>query len=104
MWRSLQNGIILCKLFEIIWPNSIKNINPANSKAWKFRENISSFLDACIKVAGLKYTEIFSISDLFEKKSMPKVLGTLQTLSYVAAEKIGVSWPDPEDSSEFSSQ
>lgn len=101
----MQNGVVLCHLFNRMFPESIKVVHPANSKAWKHRENIGNFLTACQQVAGMKKEELFSISDVFEKKNMPKVLAALQSLAF-SAEKMGfkVLWPSSDQPSEFSPQ
>ena len=46
--ESLRDGIVLCKLMQIVLPGSIHRVHTnASSPAFMHMENIASFLPAC---------------------------------------------------------
>lgn len=72
MHEALGNGVILCKLANSVWPGSVKSIKVTEDElfAWKSRENIGFFLDACVR-NGSKPEQLFSIEDLYKQANMP---------------------------------
>lgn len=84
LYESLGDGVILCKLMNLMYPSSIPAFNGPKSFAWKLRENIVLFLNALQK-QGLKKEDIFAPDDLFDKKNMPLVVSSLQKLAELAA-------------------
>lgn len=93
LYKSLADGIALGKLINLMYPGSIKTIAGPSSYAWKLRENIQKFLNVCQNRAKLEPFELFQVGDLFDKKNMPKVMATLQTLAEKAAkEGFQIKW------------
>ncbi|XP_072032441.1 calponin-3-like [Amphiura filiformis] len=76
---ALKDGVILCKLVNVLQPGSVKKIN-TNKMVFKQRENISMFLTACSDI-GVASHSSFQTVDLFEKQNMVQVLSTLFILS-----------------------
>jgi Ras GTPase-activating-like protein IQGAP2/3 len=94
LWKSLGNGVILCELANAIWPKEhpVNRIHPAGSFSFKLIENIDMFLNA-ISTHGMPKTDLFTPTDLFEKKNMPFVLNTLYKLSHqIEKEGFTVHW------------
>jgi len=75
---ALKNGVILCKLVNVIKPNSVKKIN-TNKQAFKEMENISNFLTAC-ESFGCRKTDLFQTVDLYEAGNIPQVINGIQSL------------------------
>jgi hypothetical protein len=65
--KELKDGVILCQLANIIWPNCIKEIHPSSSYSFKHLENIDNFLEVMTKKRVCKEGELFSTLDLFDK-------------------------------------
>lgn len=75
---ALKDGVYLCKLINVIQPDSVKKPNQSKM-AFKMMENIGNFLGACENF-GLKKTDLFQTVDLYEAQNMPQVIGTLHAL------------------------
>lgn len=92
LWKSLGNGIVLCKLINCMWPGEIPRYHPADSFSFKLLENIELFLAACER-HGFPREDLFTPSDLFEKKNMPLVLTTLYKFAESAVKQgFQVKW------------
>ncbi|XP_038069058.1 myophilin-like [Patiria miniata] len=76
---ALKNGIVLCKLMNILQPRSIKKINETNTMAFKMMENIGNFLTAC-ETYGVPTRDLFQTVDLFEGRNMNSVLTGLEAI------------------------
>mgnify|MGYP003572569166 CR=1 FL=1 len=76
----LQNGIILCKVINVLQPGSIneKKIDTTGTP-FKTMQNITNFNDA-IKKYGVPVGDTFQTTDLFEKKDVGQVTRTLYAL------------------------
>jgi len=74
----LKNGVILCKLVNVIKPNSVRKIN-TNKQTFKEMENISNFLTAC-ESFGCRRTDLFQTVDLYEAGNIPQVINGIQSL------------------------
>jgi len=97
VYKLLGNGVTLCRLINTMWPGTIKSINKPNSFAFKLRENITFFLEAC-EAKGLNRSDIFSVEDLFGKNNMPLVLVSLQKLAEMACkEGFKIKWKSRND-------
>lgn len=73
--EALKDGILLCKLCNIIRPGSVPKIN--NSKLpFMQMENIGYFLKAADDM-GLQKHDAFRTVDLYEGKNLPQVIQTL---------------------------
>ena len=71
--RPLKDGVILCKIINVIKPNAVKRINSAASGTFKSMENINNFLDACESM-GCKKLDLFQTVDLYEGQNLPQVI------------------------------
>jgi Ras GTPase-activating-like protein IQGAP2/3 len=80
LWKSLGNGVVLCKLANCMWPGCIPKWNPPNSFHFKLIENIELFLQV-VSQKGLIKEDTFTALDLFEKKNMPLVLSSIYKLA-----------------------
>ena len=76
----LKSGVVLCNLLNVIRPGSVKP--PVESPiAFKQRENIVSYLEACQKRFMISPTSLFQTVDLFEEKDMNLVVTSLHYLA-----------------------
>lgn len=93
LYEALGNGVVLCKLMNMMYEGSIPHFNSPQSFAWKLRENIVLFLNAFQKQCGIKKEDIFSPDDLFDKKNMPLVVSSIQKLAdYAASQGFKIKW------------
>lgn len=76
--ESLKDGVLLCKLVNVIKPGSVKKINNS-SMPFKMMENISNFLKAC-RALGVAEHSLFETVDLFEGKDLMLVIKCLYSL------------------------
>lgn len=77
-YEVLKNGVLLCKLVNIMKEGSVKKINES-TMAFKCMENISAFLNAA-KDLGVPNQETFQTCDLWEKQNLNSVVICLQSL------------------------
>src|SRR3990167_973573 len=78
--EQLKDGVILCKLMNIIEPRSIPRINTNTTDEYKIKENISFFKQAAEEY-GVPKTSIFSYSDLMEGNIKPTIECLLEILN-----------------------
>jgi len=92
--ESLRSGVLLCKLVNIIEPDSVKRVNTFTSPFMQM-ENINHFLEACEKI-GVPIRDLFSTSDLYERRNLGLVAHTIYALAKVAEQNgfEGPSWPE----------
>lgn len=76
--EALRDGVALCRVINVIEPNSIRKIETSNMP-FKQRENISHFLQACRRM-GVKEYECFETVDLFDLKDLGAVVRCLHAL------------------------
>lgn len=76
--NALKSGVILCRLINAIKPGSVSKINTANI-AYLQMENIEHYLKACAAF-GLRNSDLFDTTDLFEAKKMSIVLSHIVVL------------------------
>ena len=87
----------MCKIktksiLNILKPGTVKP--PTQSKiAFKHRENIAEYLEACQKVFGLKATTLFQTVDLYEEKNLNLVITSIHVLATEAAKQPGYTGP-----------
>ncbi|KAJ3042546.1 hypothetical protein HDV00_007080 [Rhizophlyctis rosea] len=83
LWKSLRDGIFLCKLLNKLRPGSIPRIS---TKPLPFlqMENINNFLSAAQRL-GVPSAELFQTVDLFEGKGMQQVVVTILAISRIVA-------------------
>ncbi|KAJ3105040.1 hypothetical protein HDU97_008648 [Phlyctochytrium planicorne] len=100
--EELRNGIILAKLAKSFSPGSVKKIfevclaelrsvlmksNQDKTKLqYKHSDNINYLLNA-MKEVGLPKVFFFELTDLYEKKNIPKVIYCIHALSHVLTSK-----------------
>ncbi len=78
MHEKLKDGVILCKLINVLKQGSVKKINESKM-AFKMMENIGKFLEACEGV-GVSKVDLFQTVDLYEKQNMPAVINGIFAL------------------------
>lgn len=100
--KGLKNGVILCKLINILQPNSVKKVNESELN-WYQLENLNNFTKA-IRAYGLKPHDTFEANDLFENCNMTQVQTALLALAGMAKTKgcqsrvdIGVKYADKQE-------
>ena len=72
---ALKDGVILCKLMNVLAPGSIKKIHEKGAH-FKLTENVTRFQEA-IAEYGVHLDDIFQTNDLSEKKDIANVNNTL---------------------------
>ncbi|BES93954.1 Calponin family repeat [Nesidiocoris tenuis] len=77
-YEVLRNGVLLCKLVNIMKPGVIKKINESQM-AFKCMENIEKFL-VVAKEMGVPAQETFQTVDLWERQNLNSVVICLQSL------------------------
>ena len=83
--QALKDGVTLCKLINVLKPESIYRINK-KSKPFFMMENISNFLTACVSY-GVKSNDLFQTVDLYEKQNMYNVINGIWSLGRKAQTK-----------------
>lgn len=81
----LKDGVALCKLINVLQPNSVNKINSMQSN-FKQRENIEMFLKGC-QTYGLQSHDLFQVNDLYERKNPYMVVNCLFALGGLAQKK-----------------
>ncbi|KAF9941677.1 hypothetical protein BGZ67_004251 [Mortierella alpina] len=84
--ESLRNGVVLAKLARYFDPTSVKRIFEHPVLQYKHSDNINCLFKAMRK---LKLPEIFifELTDLYDKKNIPKVIYCIHALSHMLATK-----------------
>jgi len=76
--KVLKNGVVLCKLINIIKPGSVKKINQS-TQAFKEMENTNMFLRAC-DALGCAKLDLFQTVDLYESNNIAQVINGIIAL------------------------
>jgi len=76
---SLKTGVRLCQLLNKISPGSVRKVN-SREMPFAYRENISSYLDAC-KDKGMNLVDLFDTQDLYDGKNLVSVINHFYSLS-----------------------
>ncbi|ODV59612.1 uncharacterized protein ASCRUDRAFT_48865 [Ascoidea rubescens DSM 1968] len=83
---ALRDGVILAKLTKKISPNLVKKIIPSNPKnknlQFKHTENINCFFKL-FDLINMPEIFRFELTDLYDKKNIPKVIFSIHALSYI---------------------
>ena len=95
--EKLKDGIILCKLINIIKPGSVKNIN-SSKMAFKMMENIGNFLSGCENL-GMSKVDLFQTVDLYEQQNMAQVIDGIHALGRKASRFPGIPPLGPKEAS-----
>ena len=61
--KSLENGVVLCELLNVLRPGCIRKINRLPSKIAGI-DNLNVFLQACSDAFSLQENQLFQVSDL----------------------------------------
>ncbi len=81
---SLKDGVILCRLINILRAGSVPKYSPTPSNASKRMENVTLFIRAAREL-GMREHELFSTVDLVEEKDMRVVVMSLTALGRLCA-------------------
>ncbi|KAJ3412002.1 hypothetical protein HDV05_001383 [Chytridiales sp. JEL 0842] len=85
--EELRNGIILAKLAKRFAPSCVKKIFDDRTKLqFRHSDNINYILNAMHQV-NLPNVFFFELTDLYEKKNIPKVIYCIHALSHLLARK-----------------
>jgi len=91
VWTSCKSGVVLCKLVNVLKPNTIKKYSVAKLSALVERDNIDLFLQACWKF-GIPASDMFNSGDLHSRKAITQVYQCLFALSQAAP---SLGWKGP---------
>ncbi|KAJ6485015.1 ras GTPase-activating protein [Mycena vitilis] len=86
MEDGLRNGIVLAKLVQVFRPDAVKKIWRGEKLDFRHSDNINYFFNF---VREIKLPEgfIFELTDLYEKKNLPKVIYCIHALSHLLARR-----------------
>ncbi|CAL4124631.1 unnamed protein product [Meganyctiphanes norvegica] len=87
----LRDGQVLCRVMNKLSPGSIKKINTGGGQ-FKMMENITNFNTAIGKY-GVPIVDKFQTADLYEKKDINQVTGTIFALGRTTYKHS--EWPGP---------
>jgi hypothetical protein len=79
--EQLRRGVILAKLAKIIKPEVVKKIFDAEKLQYRHSDNINYLFEAMKKI-NFPENFIFELTDLYDKKNIPKVIYCLHALSH----------------------
>ncbi|ORX51088.1 hypothetical protein BCR36DRAFT_351608 [Piromyces finnis] len=79
--EQLRRGIVLAKLAKIIQPGSVKKIFDAEKLQFRHSDNIN-YLFTVMKNINFPENFVFELTDLYDKKNIPKVIYCLHALSH----------------------
>lgn len=94
MEDRLRNGVVLAKLIRVFQGgNAVKKIYEAPKLDFRHSDNINYFFNF-VRQIGLPEGFIFELTDLYEKKNLPKAIYCIHALSHLLsrrgmAERIG---------------
>ncbi|KAH6591602.1 hypothetical protein BASA50_008576 [Batrachochytrium salamandrivorans] len=85
--EHLRNGIVLAHLAKSFEPNAVKRIYEDTSKLqFKHSDNIN-YLFTAMHIVGLPEVFFFELTDLYDRKNIPKVIYCVHALSHLLAKK-----------------
>ncbi|KAG0000526.1 hypothetical protein BGZ65_004291 [Modicella reniformis] len=84
--ENLRNGVVLAKLARFFDPPSVKKIFEHRVLQFKHSDNINCLFKAMRNV-NLPEIFIFELTDLYDKKNIPKVIYCIHALSHMLANK-----------------
>ncbi|CAO3672612.1 unnamed protein product [Rhizopus stolonifer] len=82
--ETMRNGIVLAKLANWFAPGTAHKIFQDSKLQFRHSDNINYFFDA-LKVVELPQIFWFELTDLYEKKNIPKVIYCIHALSHLLA-------------------
>lgn len=86
MEDGLRNGVVLAKLVRVFRPGAVKRIYDAPKLDFRHSDNINYFFNF-VREVGLPEGFIFELTDLYEKKNLPKVIYCIHALSHLLARR-----------------
>ncbi|KAJ7368408.1 ras GTPase-activating protein [Mycena albidolilacea] len=86
MEDGLRNGVVLAKLTRVFRPSAVKKIYDAVKLDFRHSDNINYFFNF-VREIGLPEGFIFELTDLYEKKNLPKVIYCIHALSHLLARR-----------------
>ncbi|KAJ6613476.1 hypothetical protein B0H10DRAFT_1805473, partial [Mycena sp. CBHHK59/15] len=87
MEDGLRNGVVLAKLVRVFCgPSVVKKIYDAPKLDFRHSDNINYFFNF-VREIGLPEGFIFELTDLYEKKNLPKVIYCIHALSHLLARR-----------------
>ncbi|KAI1287006.1 Muscle-specific protein 20 [Halotydeus destructor] len=87
----LRDGVILCKLMNVLLPGSVNKINTTGAQ-FKMMENVNKFQEGCKKF-GVADVDVFQTVDLWEKRNIPQVTQCIMALGRACY--MHPEWPGP---------
>ncbi|KAF9451707.1 ras GTPase-activating protein [Macrolepiota fuliginosa MF-IS2] len=87
MEDGLRNGVTLAKLVRVFHPHAVRRIfESSNLRDFRHSDNINIFFQF-VRDVGLPEGFIFELTDLYEKKNIPKVIYCIHALSHLLARR-----------------
>lgn len=87
MEESLRNGVVLAKLVRVFQGEAVvRRIYEAPKLDFRHSDNINYFFNF-VRHVGLPESFIFELTDLYEKKNLPKVIYCIHALSHLLARR-----------------
>ncbi|KAG8821050.1 hypothetical protein FRC18_011521 [Serendipita sp. 400] len=88
MDEGLRNGVVLARLAQVWDSASVRKIfdDPRLKLGWRHTDNINHFL-VFVRKVGLPECFIFIVTDLYDKKNIPKVIYCIHALSHLLARR-----------------
>ncbi|KAJ7068257.1 ras GTPase-activating protein, partial [Mycena amicta] len=83
---GLRNGVVLAKLVRVFRPSAVKKIYDAPKLDFRHSDNINHFFNF-VREVGLPEGFIFELTDLYDKKNLPKVIYCIHALSHLLARR-----------------
>lgn len=84
--EALRYGIVLAKLARFFQPDCVKKIFEDPRLQFRHSDNTNYFFKACRK-AGLPELFLFELTDVYDKKNIPKVIYCIHALSHFLAKQ-----------------
>ncbi|PRP81726.1 hypothetical protein PROFUN_10826 [Planoprotostelium fungivorum] len=81
--ESLKSGVMLCRMINVVSPNSVKKIDERNIPLVMI-ENINCYLRACWAL-NVPSSSLFVANDLYTKKNIPQVIANVFTVARLAS-------------------
>ncbi|CDO71342.1 hypothetical protein BN946_scf184908.g100 [Trametes cinnabarina] len=87
MEEQLRNGVILAKLVRVFQGEAaVRRIYEAPKLDFRHSDNINHFF-VFVRYVGLPEGFVFELTDLYEKKNLPKVIYCIHALSHLLARR-----------------
>ncbi|KAF7722402.1 hypothetical protein EC973_003178 [Apophysomyces ossiformis] len=84
--ESMRDGVVLAKLAAKFAPGTVQKIVIDTKRKFRQSENINSFFNALV-IVRLPNIFWFELTDLYDKKNIPKVIYCIHALSHLLANR-----------------